>query len=187
MPERVAITGRDQQSRGDGPARRSQQALFRERDGRGQQVMRHPAVRDADLVDNGSRLRAEAVRLGEHGIGDRGGQRRGPAYAEFLAYSGLPSRRRPPPPSAPGWRPAGEVGDKLGDLTVRKPTQPQPGDPGPPLQFGQPLPEGAREFLLAKRANHHHRLVAQPDSQEGKQLAGGFVGPMQVLKDENHR
>ena len=75
VAEGVAVTGRDQQSGGDGPARRSQQALLRKRDGRGQQVMGHPAVRDADLVNDGPGLRREAVGLGQHGIGDRGGQR----------------------------------------------------------------------------------------------------------------
>ena len=75
-----------------------------------------------------------------------------------------------------------QAGYKLGDLAVGQPPQAEPGHAGQALQLGEPLPNAVGQLLLTERADQHDRLVTQPDRQEGKQLTGGVVGPVQVLK-----
>ena len=77
--------------------------------------------------------------------------------------------------------------DKLGDLAVSQATQPEPGHSRPSFQLGEPLPDAAGQLILTKGADQHDRLVTQPDRQEGKQLAGRVVGPVQVLQHEHDR
>ena len=120
VAEGIAIVGRDQQARGDGPARRGQQALLRQRNGRGQQFMGHPAIRDADLVDDRPGLHGEPCGLGQHGIGDRGGQRLRAGIGEFpgvqrVAACGADHRRDPVRAGGVGRE---QARYKFGDLAV---------------------------------------------------------------------
>ena len=151
--------------------------------------MGHPAIRDADLVDDRPGLHGEPRGLGQHGIGDRGGQRLRAGVGEFpgvqrVAVRGADHRRHLVRAGGAGRE---QAGDKLGDLAVGQAPQPEPGHPGPALQLGKPLPDAAGQLLLTERADQHDLLVTQPDRQEGEQLAGGVVGPVQVLQHEYDR
>ena len=151
--------------------------------------MGHPAVRDADLVDDRPGLRGEPRGLGQHGIGDRSRERLRAGVGEFLgvqrvAVCGANHRRHPVRAGGVG---RDKAGYKFGDLAVGQAPQPEPGHLRPTLQLGEPLPDAADQLLVTEGADQHDRLVTQPDRQEGEQLAGGVVGPVQILQHEHDR
>ncbi len=184
--EGVAVVRRHQQPGGDGLPCRRQQAVLGEGHGRGQQLVRHPAVGHADLVDDRPGRRRDAGGPGQHGLGD-GDRGPGPASArEFQGVQRVTPRRADHVGHLVG--PAVgpyQVSDELGDLGIGQAGQPEPRHPRAALKFGEPLPGIAVEILLAQRRDDQNRLLAQPDREEGEQLPGRFIGPVQVLQDEH--
>ena len=188
MRERVAIGSGGQQPPGDRLAGRGQQIILTERDGRGQQLMRHPAVGHAHLVDHGPRRRRDPGGLGQHGFGDRrwghpGARARELERVQRVAFGGADHGGDRVWPGA--FRDL--VSDQLGDFVRGQAGQPQPRHPRAPLQVGEPPPGLAGQFLIPQRGDHQDRQVAQPDRQEGQQFMGGLIGPVQVLQDEDQR
>jgi hypothetical protein len=186
--EGVAVTGHGQQPSRDGLSRACQQAFLGKLERRGQEFMSHPAIGHRDLVDHGAGISGYTGSPGQHGVGDRGRQGVGTGAGHFsgvqrVAVRGGYHRRRPVRASA--GRP--EIGYQLRDLGVGQPGQPEPRHPRPALQFGKPSAGIAGEIFLPQRRDHEHGLLAQPDRQEGEQLAGGLIRPVQILQDKHHR
>ena len=122
--------------------------------------MGHPAVRDADLVDDCPGLRGEPAALASTASVIEAGSACGPACGEFpgvqrVALRGADHRRDPVRAGGVGRE---QAGYQLGDLAVGQPPQPEPGHLGPALQLGEPLPDAAGQFLLPERADQHDRL-----------------------------
>ena len=80
-----------------------------------------------------------------------------------------------------------QAGDQLTDLGIGEAHQPQPRHRRAVLQFGEPAPGTGVQVVLTQGGRHQHRRLAQPDRQERHQLAGGVIGPVQILQHENQR
>ena len=88
-----------------------------------------------------------------------------------------------------GRRRAGDAGQQLDQLAALEPRQIDAIDARLALGLGQPRGQwmAAMQFVAAEGRDHEQSLVARIARQEGEQVAGRTVGPVQVLDDEHDR
>ena len=103
--------------------------------------------------------------------------------------TGCPRSGRGCPPAGP---PAAGAGDRLqvlGQLGPGEGGQLQPFHPGQPDQLGQQRPQRVTPMQLIGAVADRQRHPARPQraGQEGDQVPGGAVGPVQVLQHHHHR
>ena len=81
---------------------------------------------------------------------------------------------------------AGELGGHLGRA---EPGQLQALDPAAAVQLGQERPQRVAAVQLVAAVGHHQQqpAAAQVADEEGEQVAGGAVGPVQVLHHQDGR
>ena len=111
------------------------------------------------------------------------------AASSSSAKNGLPSERASISRLSPGaGRLAEDPGDQLGELATAEPAQLQPFGPPAAVQLGQERPQRMTRVQLVRAAGQHQRHArAEVADQEGEQIAGGLVGPVQILDHQQHR
>ncbi len=86
-------------------------------------------------------------------------------------------------------RARGQRGQVVGHVLVAERPQFQGGHGRQPEQLGHHRAERVTAVQVIGAVGDHHRdpLTVQHPAQEGHQVPGGLVGPVQVLQDEQHR
>jgi hypothetical protein len=183
----VAVPGRDQQPQRHRLAGGGQQLPLRQRHGRGEQFVGHPVVGHRDLVDHLPHPVVDAGHPCQHDLGEGGRRPVRAGVHQLLGVERIAVGGRHHGGHPRGVRARRQGGHQLGDLAVGEDGEPQPGHPGALGQFGEPAPGVAAQVLLPQRRHHQHPLPVQPYREEGQQLAGGLVGPVQVLQHQDQR
>ncbi len=112
------------------------------------------------------------------------------AAASSSAKNALPSERRDDGVDQGRARGrAGDAGQQLDELATLEPRQVDALDARLALGLGQPRRQrmAAMQFVAPEGRDHEQSLVAGVAGQEGEQVAGRTVGPVQVLDDEQDR
>jgi hypothetical protein len=157
-------------------------------------------VRDAPAGDRGhpnhvSGVVGEPIEANEQQVGELGGQHVGAGAVdgrrdELLGEEGIALRTVDDPADLRlGHRLGVQRPDELADLVLVQWRQVQALDARQPGPFGDGPPKWmtAVQIVAAVAHDQGDALVAQPGEQEADQLAGGLVGPVDVLGDEQHR
>jgi hypothetical protein len=85
-------------------------------------------------------------------------------------------------------RPVQDPTQQLGQLLAVQPAKLQPLDPAAAVQLGQQRPQRvAAVQLIGAVAQHQRDPAAQVPDHKAQQVAGGLVGPVQVLDHQQHR
>ena len=112
------------------------------------------------------------------------------AAASSSAKNAFPSERRAIESTrAVARRRTGDAGQQLDELAALEPRQVDAIDARLALGLGQPGGQrmAAMQFVAAEGRDDEQPLVARVARQEGEQVAGRTVGPVQVLDDEQDR
>jgi hypothetical protein len=160
----------------------------------GQQPVGHPAAHDRrhpqhplgrlrQPLDPGQQHLGQGRRQLDPGVGGPGGQQLlGVERVALRAGEDVlqPVRRQ---------RSSGDRLQVLGQLDPGEGGQLQPLHRGQPDQLGQQRPQrvAAVQLVGPVADGHGHPAGAQGAGQEGDQVAGGPVGPVQVLQHQHHR
>jgi hypothetical protein len=84
--------------------------------------------------------------------------------------------------------PAQDAGELIAHLGPRQRAKLDPAGAGHPVQAREQQPERiGLDLIGAERGHDHDRGITRAGGQEAQQVAGGPVGPVQVLDDDDER